>query len=702
MPRRSISLAAWMVGLLCGLFVGPLLAENRLAQETSPYLARHADSPVAWHPWGEEALARAKREQKLIFLSIGYGACHWCRVMDRESFMDPKTAALLNARYVSIKVDREERPDLDSHFMEVLTAMTGSGGWPLNMILTPALQPVYGGSYFPRESGQDLPSLKSVLTAVGDEWQGGREKMLKRLGKLTKWLAEKPALLPEKGEEKVPDPRSAVVSGWESRFDPAHGGIGGRESKSPQPLILSLLLRHAAQGRASLEGNVALLTLDRMAAGGIRDQLGGAFHRLALDRRWQVPQFDIMLLDNALLARVYLEAYQLTGQEQYALVVREVLEDLLQRLRLPGGCFASALAADSGAGMGKYYTWRAEEIVAILGEARATPFMELFFDPVEGVVEGRSVLRLLSGLESLGQSRVELGESRRALLAARGKRTPPLRDDKELTAWNALLISALAQAGGVLQEESYLAAARGCLGEINRLFPASGQLRHSRRGERLGGEVFLDDYAFLVQALLDLYEADFDLRHLQQARTLGEEMLARFQPAAGHLLQLTPKGESRAVPAHTVWEDGSAPAGNSVALVALQRLALFAQDERLEREVEAIRQGLAGHLEKKASNMPELLRLWDYQPDAAVEVVVVGPGKHPGTQALLREVRRRLLPGLVLAQVEPGVAPQGWPLLAGRVMLQGEPTAYVCRNRVCRLPVNRVEDLVKELERKEK
>ncbi|MBF0461769.1 MAG: thioredoxin domain-containing protein [Magnetococcales bacterium] len=687
-----------LLGLLCGLMADVASAENHLLSAISPYLVQQATSPVAWYSWDEAALTQARREQKLIFLSIGYAACLGCRSMDQESFRDPETVALLNAHYVSIRVDREERPDLDGHFMAIVTAMTGSGGWPLNVILTPELQPVYGGSFFPLQPTPEQSSLKTVLTTLQDEWGNHRATLLKRVSKLTAWQAESPPVSPAGSSTEIPDPRPGAVAFWQSRLDDQYGGIGGRESKSPQPLILSLLLRQAARQRQSTQASGALLTLDQMAAGGVRDQLGGAFHRYAVDRRWQVPQFDIMLHDNALLARVYLEAFQLTGRADYALVVREILDDLLRRLRLPGGCFASSLVADKGEG--KYYTWSAAEITSVLEEKPAEPFLELFFDPVEGVVAGRSVLRLLGGLETLEQVRRELRDSRQALLAAREKRAPPALDDKVLTSWNGLLISALARAGGVLQEESYLAAARTCLADLNRVFPSPGQLRHVRRGERLGTEVFLDDYAFLAQGLLDLYEADFNVQYLDQAYALMQVMLDHFQPGVGQPLQLTPQGRETAIPAYTVWEDGGTPSGNSVALVTLQRLALFRNGGPLAKVADAVRQGLAGYLAKQAAGVPELLHLWDYQPESAVEVVVVGARQNPETQALLREVRRHLIPGLVLALIEPGQAVDGqaWPLLTGRGLLHDQPTAYVCRKGVCRNPVNRVADLVQVLE----
>ena len=683
---------------ICCLTVGTVKAENRLIHATSPYLQQHAHNPVDWYPWGPEALERAKKEEKLIFLSIGYAACHWCHVMKRESFSDPATAKLLNAHYISIKVDREERPDLDGHFMAIITSMTGSGGWPLNIILTPELQPIYGGIYFPPKAVYGKPAFKTVLTFIHAEWQSDRESIRKKLKKFEPLLQPEPLAANTKILAAPKNMRADAVHFWRERFDNQYGGIG-RGEKFPQPAILSLFLRQAARNKKIAQAEPALLTLDQMAAGGIRDQLGGAFHRYAVDRRWQIPHFEIMLYDNALLARVYLEAFQLTGQVRYALIVREVLDDLLTRFRQPGGCFISSLDAESGEGEGHFYTWTEEEIIAALGKKHAAPFLELFFDPIESVIEGRSVLQLLDGLETLARSRTELWESRKALLAARQKRPPPARDDKLLTSWNTLAISALARAGAVLQEEKYITAAQTCLNDLNHHSGnIAGQLRHSRRGNRLSTEVFLDDYAFLVQALLDLYEANFDFYMLHQARILANIMLDRFQPASGQPLQLTPLGQPSDIPVRTVLDDSVTPAGNSVALVSLHRLALFSQDKRFEKESEAIRQNLASYLQKQAAVSPELLHAWDYKPNAALKVVLVGAQDHPNTQNFLKEIRRRLIPGLVLALIEPGqkVDTQVWPLFLGRTaQMNNKPTAYVCSHQICHLPVNRVEELAR-------
>ena len=704
--QLSASIIRTLIILLCTLTASTVIAENRLIHATSPYLLQHAHNPVDWYPWGKEALQRAKKENKLIFLSIGYAACHWCHVMERESFTDPATATLLNQHFISIKVDREERPDLDGYFMDILVALTGSGGWPLSMILTPDLQPIYGGTYFPPEPAYGKPSFKGILNFLQSEWHHNSDTILKQSQQITALLKKAHHLTSKMADESktnLQDPRLLAVEFWQSRFDTQFGGLG-EGKKFPQPSILSLFLRHAAHNKDIKQAEPALFSLQQMAAGGVRDQLGGAFHRYATDRRWLIPHFEIMLYDNALLARVYLEAFQLTGEERYALIVREILNDLLSRFRQPDGCFISSLDADSAGKEGIYYTWTQDEIVRILGKDQATPLMELVFDPIDGLVEGRSVLRLLDGINSLTHLRTQLHKSRAKLLDAREQRPAPAKDDKLLSSWNGLAISAFAKAAAVLQVPSYLFAAKTCMESLNRLSGAAtvGQLSHSRRADRLSSEVFLDDYAFVIQALLDLYEATFDVRHLQQARKMANHMLDHFQPASGQPFQLTPKTKTTAIPVQTVLDDGVTPAGNSIALVVLQRLALLSEDQRFNKESKAIRDHLGKYVQNMAATVPELLHAWDFQAESALEVIMIGPRTDPIMPRFLHEVQRRLIPGLVLILVEPDqkVDAKAWPLLTGRTMINNKPTVYVCTNQVCRLPVNQVDELRRQLDAK--
>ena len=727
---------------------------NRLIHEASPYLLQHAHNPVNWYPWGAEALDKAKAEGKLIFVSIGYAACHWCHVMERESFESTTTAALLNRDFIAIKVDREERPDLDGHFMEILNTMTGSGGWPLNMFLTPDLQPVYGGTYFPPEPRYGRPSFNELLTSLQQQWSGDRVEMLKNLAELQSFLRQKlatpkigqaskgaadprlnlgsavrsthltqPIDSPGETEEDLitnkvaatapvspdksidyamhalptTDPRLKSVEFWRERFDLEHGGFG-TENKFPQPLILSMILRRSSTSKNLDIAEPVLLTLDKMAAGGVRDQLGGSFHRYSVDRYWQVPHFEIMLYDNALLARLYLEAFQLTNRSRYRFVVSQVLDDMLARFQLDGGCFISSIDADSDGEEGLYYTWTEEEVVAILAPEAAAEFLEDFVDPMEGTVEGRSVLRLLSDAESIDSLFAKHSASIKKLLALRQKRVPPAVDDKILASWNGLMVSALAKAGAVLQEPRYILAAQRCMSDLLEKSFVEGKPRHSRRGDIVGEVVFLDDYAFIIQALLDLYEANFDLAHLTKARELAGQMLERFQTAAGQPFPLTPKDQPSDLPVRVELEDGVTPAGHSSALVALQRLALFSSDERLEKAAKEHLDNLGGYLEENPFSSPELLWALDFNMESAKEVIISGPFMDTMTQQLLATVRQRFMSGLVLAVVDPAqpADPEQWPLLA-RPMLSEKPTAYVCKDLVCRLPVFTQKDLEKML-----
>ncbi|MBF0368809.1 MAG: thioredoxin domain-containing protein [Magnetococcales bacterium] len=677
---------------------------NRLIHETSPYLLQHAHNPVNWYPWGEEALKKAKEEGKPILVSIGYAACHWCHVMERESFEDTPTAKLLNQHYIAIKVDREERPDLDGHFMDILTTMTGSGGWPLNLILTPDLKPIYGGTYFPPESRHGLPAFKEMLGAIHNAWINDRDDLEKRISGLSQYLEERIAKTIVRGASKSEvDFSQKAAEFWTGRFDPEYGGFG-EATKFPQPSILSFLLRQTAVTGDATFAEMSLMTLDRMAASGMRDQLAGSFHRYAVDRRWMVPHFEIMLYDNALLARLYLEAYRLTGETRYGQVARDIFDDFFQRFRFDDNTFASSLDADSEGEEGLYYTWTEAEVKKLLNKkgreveaaARADDFLERFVDPFEGLVDDRSVLRY-RGEDPVGfqNARDQVADDIQILLKARESRIPPARDDKILTSWNALMVSALAQGGAVLGEPKYLEAAQKALDSLMSSSVKNGQLRHTRLGKKVGEGVFLDDYAFVIQAHLDLYEAAFDLQHLETARKLAHEMLDRFQPATGTALHLTPLDVPRDIPVRVELEDGAVPSGNAVALISLKRLALLTLDPRLEKEGHTIAEGLGQYLERSALSATELLGAWHFGEDQAREVIVTGPPADPATQALLHEIRSRFLPGVVVALNDPGVAVDHdkWPLFPGRAMLEDKPTAYVCRNRVCRLPVTDPKDL---------
>ncbi|GAB0058571.1 hypothetical protein SIID45300_02922 [Candidatus Magnetaquicoccaceae bacterium FCR-1] len=654
---------------------------NRLIHATSPYLLQHAHNPVDWYPWGDEALHKARQEGKLILISIGYAACHWCHVMERESFTDHEVASLLAADYVCIKVDREERPDLDAHFMEILTTMTGSGGWPLHVIATPELLPLHGGTYFPPEPGWGRPSFKQLITLIATQWRERRQALLKDARELRDWLQSRLPGLPKPGGggwnlRPGTDPALAAMLFWTERLDPEWGGFG-EQPKFPQPTILSHFLRQGARGADQALIQPVLDTLDRMAAGGIRDQLGGAFHRYATDRAWQVPHFEIMLYDNALLARIYLEAWQLTGQVRHARVARAILDDLLNRFRLPDGTFISSLDADSAGEEGLYYTWTQDEVIALLGKARGTAFIERFLpDTPEAVVDGRVVVNFLGEPHALWESLDGRAGELAALARERAMRPEPARDDKVLVSWNALMVSALAKVGAALEVPAYLEAARLALGVMLNREP----LHHSWRGDRVASGVFLDDYAFLIQALLDGYEAWFDPLLLRRAETLAMEMLRRFQPVSGAPLQLTPIDMASGIPSRVEWHDGVIPSGLSVAMNVLHRLAARDPGGELARETRCIWTGLEGCWRQGAPMVTEMLWSLEFSGQALCEVVISGQGEQE--LALLREIRRRLMPGLVLSrQVGEGEGERG--VLSVRV----------CRNGACHPSVATVEGL---------
>ncbi|WP_130470365.1 thioredoxin domain-containing protein [Candidatus Magnetaquicoccus inordinatus] len=703
MPQVELSLRRIVLFfLLCllpaGLNAHSAPAAEPLAHSSSPYLAQHSHTPVHWYPWGQEPLTRAKQEQKLLFLTIGATTCQQCRLLEQETFLDHATSSLLNNHFVSILVDRDEHPDLDHYFRMILTAMTGKAAWPLHMVLTPDLQPIYGGSYFPLNGNSEHPSLHTLLTTLLNTWQTDRPTLLTRLSKLSAWLAEQQTLpQPDQTNEEY-DPRPDAANFWRQRLDPQYGSLIGQEQQAPQPLLLSLLLRQAARQKQPGDALPALLALDKMASSGLRDHLAGAFFRLSRDARWQTPLFDILLPDNALLARSYLEAFQLTGKRDYAQVAQEILQDLLQRLQLSGGCFAASLSSDSHSA-NRYYTWSAEEIHTLLGP-QADSFLELTFDPVDSVISGRSVLRLLAGLQTMHNNPEEWQEQRRLLLAARAQRPALFRDEKIVTSWNALTISVLARAATLLQQDQFLAAARNCLTNLQQAFPTPDSLRHSRWGNQHSSTIFLDDYAFLAQAMLDLYEAEFSPSLLDQADALLQEINKRFHTDHSPLFTLTPQPTDSPLPQQTLWEDAHYPSGLAVALISMQRLALFQQGGKWESVLAKIEPHLLSLLKPLPQAAPELLRRWDYLPQSALEVVVVGERSHPDTQLFLKEIRQHLLPGLALVHLEPDLksSPSAWPLLAPRPMLNGKPTVYVCRQQFCRMPVNRLSDLLRELD----
>ena len=694
-------LKSFIPAFLIILAVGSVPAiAGRLADSTSSYLAAHAGDAIGWQPWDGEALAGAERQDKLIFLTLGYAACHWCHVLARTTLKDGDVVETLGRDYVSILVDREERPDLDRHFSDVMLAMAGRSGYPALFILTPNGVPIFASGYLTAKAERGNPGLLEVLHGVAGAWRDERDAILADAHSNRTWMLDNAAhesLGPAEGAGF--DAREDAVRQWSRAFDADYGGFGN-EPKFLRPELLAFLLDEGVRGGDAALLEKVYLSLDQMAAGGVRDQLGGAFHRYAVDRYWQVPHFEIMLAENAWMALLYLSAYQASARPRYAAVAAGILDDLLRRMRLPGGAFAASLDAESGGEEGSFYTWTEAEIRTALGAGRAAEFGAAYLDPVVGLVRGRSVLRLLAAPETLMTREAELAAEREALRRARAQRAAPRRDDKMLTPWNAVTLMALAKAYQILNEQKYLTAAEAVLGQLMPAYPDIAGLTHSRRGARQSPAAFLDDYAFPALALLHLFEADFDVTRLDAARALMAAALEKFQAEAGMPLQLTQLHGPANIQAPMVLDEDGAPSANAAALEALYRLALFGAGGNFEAQAIAISANLRGYLERNAAYATGLLRALGYAPGEAREIVIAGDAAGADTRALLSEVYARPLRGTVVAVVAPSAPSENtrWPLLIARPLLAARATAYVCKNRMCDFPVDSAADLAAQLD----
>jgi uncharacterized protein YyaL (SSP411 family) len=640
---------------------------NRLANETSPYLLQHKDNPVDWYPWGEEALARARDEDRPILLSIGYSACHWCHVMERESFEDEETARLMNERFVSIKLDREERPDIDSIYMEACQAMTGHGGWPLNVFLSPEQVPFYAGTYFPPEPRQGMPSWRQVLEAVAAAWDERREEIREGGQRIAEQLQGGARLRPS-GEDFDPRSLDHAVENLRATFDAANGGFGGAP-KFPPASALELLLRRG-------ETEMAAQTLRAMASGGMYDQVGGGFARYSVDAHWLVPHFEKMLYDNALLARAYLHGWQVTGEQLFRDVTEETLDWALRELRGPEGGFMSALDADSEGVEGKFYVWGLDELVDLAGEDAAA----WFGATSRGNFEGANIPVRGPG-EPEGR-----GEWRRRLYEARARRVWPAIDGKRLTSWNALMIAALAEAGAVLGREDYLDAARDCAGFVlAELREGDGRLLRSWKDGQARLNAYLEDHAYLVEALLTLYESSFEPRWFAAAREIADAMIERFADSEHGGFFETSSDHERLLARRKDLEDHPIPSGNSSAAYALLRLGALTGEHRYEHHAVSVLRLLHELAPRHPQAFAHLLQALDFHLSQPREVALVGDDVRP----LEAVVRARFRPHIVLAGGEAG----GVPLLEGREPIDGRAAAYVCERFACKAPVTEPEEL---------
>ncbi len=679
---------------------------NRLAGETSPYLLQHATNPVDWYPWGEEALERAVREDKPILLSIGYAACHWCHVMERESFEDPRTAALMNASYVCIKVDREERPDLDEIYMSATTALTGSGGWPMTVFLTPRQEPFFAGTYFPNTPRHGRPSFSMLLTRLAEAWANERDDVVQQAKALTEAVRTSASRsVPGAISTSVID---AFVAQEKRLFDEEHGGFGGAP-KFPPSAALSLLLRaHARSGDATTLRMVTR-TLDGMKNGGIYDHLAGGFARYSTDAEWLVPHFEKMLYDNAALARVYVEAYQVTRDPAYAIVVRETLDYVVREMQGAHGGYFSATDADSEGEEGKYFVFSLGEIEGVLGEGDDARLFAGYYDVTDiGNWESRNILhtpRLLVevardlGIEGTPDGlRERIVHAKARVFEARQRRVPPLLDDKVLTAWNGLMIGTMAFAARVLGEARYLESATRAAAMIDAHLRATegGLLRTHREGKsRLGG--YLEDYAYLSDALVDLYEASGEERHLRAAERLAKRLVVAFSQDDSAAFCSTARDHEALLARPADGADGAIPNANAVAARALVRLGAHLGEPALTERAEAALLAHGALVARAQRAFATTLAVLDMLVEPPIEIALTGDPLDPRASALEAVIGATYLPNVLVARGKPGETSE-LPLLAGKDGA-GEPRAYVCRGFACEAPVTTPEALVSTLRR---
>jgi uncharacterized protein YyaL (SSP411 family) len=664
---------------------------NHLVHETSPYLLQHKDNPVDWYPWGDEAIAKARREEKPIFLSIGYSACHWCHVMEHESFESEAIARVLNEHFVSIKVDREERPDLDQIYMNAVQMLTGRGGWPMSVFLTPELKPFYGGTYWPPTGGHGMPGFDQILAAVVDAWKNRREQAVTAAEQLTAEI-QKIGVGGASGDasELSFDLIAAAVQQLQRAFDRTFGGFG-QAPKFPHPMDLQLLLAVYSRNKQPALLDMVRLTLDRMAAGGIYDHLGGGFARYSVDERWLVPHFEKMLYDNALLARAYLDAYLVTGDANYERVVRETLDYVLRDMTDPAGGFYSTEDADSEGEEGLFYTWTPDEIEAVLGEERGATFGRVYDVTDAGNFEGdRSILNLPKSLEQSAailkrtpeELAAELAESRAKLYAVREKRVHPGKDDKVIVAWNGLMIDTMARAGAALGVPDYIIAADAA-GQfiLDHLRRDDGRLLHTWRGGTAKLDAYLDDYAAIANAFVTLYEATGNEKWLGEATQLIDVVLEKFADPAGGFFY-TASDHEQLLARTKELTDSSVPSGNALAASALLRLGkLLGRRDYLDAGTATVAAAVP-IMARAPMAAGQMLLALDRYLGPAHELVLVG-----NSADAVQAVQRSYLPRSVFAvSGDANHLSLLKELFAGKSSPHGEPALYVCENFACQEP----------------
>jgi uncharacterized protein YyaL (SSP411 family) len=678
---------------------------NRLINETSPYLLQHANNPVDWYPWGEEALERARAEDRPILLSVGYSACHWCHVMERESFEDPQIAQLMNDNFICIKVDREERPDIDSIYMTAVQAMTGSGGWPMTVFLTPDGKPFYGGTYFPPEDRGGMPAFPRVLMSISNAYQQRRGDVVQTTEQLVQRMRQVSGASGHSIDPLTDDVMYQAFRGIAGDFDPRNGGVG-LQPKFPQPMTWEFLLRYHVRSDNADSLDMVELTLEKMALGGIYDQVGGGFHRYSTDNFWLVPHFEKMLYDNALLVKLYLHAYQVTGKALYRRVIEETLDYVLREMADPQGGFYSAQDADSEGVEGKFFIWLPQEIISVLGKEDGEIFNRYYGVTPQGNFEGRNILHVVADTaafaSSVGMSDEEfdafLQRTKSKLLEARDQRVHPGRDDKILTSWNGLMLRAFAEAAAVLNRPDYAQAAeRNADFLVSNLMQDGRLLRTYKDGQaRLKG--YLEDYAFLIDGLITLHEVSFGQRWLRHATELGEAMVDLFWDEASGQSYDTGRDHETLVVRPRDFTDNVIPSGSSMAADVLLRLAVITGNAEYRRRAVAGLCSVREIMTRFPAGAGHWLCALDFYLSSPREIAIIGEPEDPATSVLVSEVYRHYLPNRVFVGLSDGEgAIDSVPLLEAREKVNGRPTAYVCQNYVCNLPVNEPQELAKQL-----
>jgi uncharacterized protein YyaL (SSP411 family) len=678
---------------------------NRLAFELSPYLLQHAHNPVDWYPWGDEAFGRARAEDKPLLVSIGYSSCHWCHVMERESFEDEATAALMNELFVNVKVDREERPDVDGIYMSAVQGISGRGGWPMTVFLLPDGKPFYGGTYYPPEDRGGMPGFKKVLLAISEAYQQRRDDVTTQAETITSFIRQQAGIT-----APVDSLDSTILDGAArtliNAFDAIHGGFGGAP-KFPQAMSLEFLLRYHHRTGNGEALAVTEYTLRKMVSGGMYDQLGGGFHRYSVDDRWLVPHFEKMLYDNALLARAYLHAYQVTGHALYRTICEETLDYALAVMQEPRGGFYSAQDADSEGKEGEFYLWTPDEIASAVGSDDAPLVIRYFGVREPGQVEGKSVLTRPADpavvAADIGITIAELDErldrARARMLAVRSRRVPPATDDKILCAWNALMLRTLSEAARALDHTGYRHAAIANAEFLTSELWRGGRLLRSFRGRAADIPGYLEDYGAAADGLLALYQATFDPRWFRAAQEIVDAMLDGFWDETAQVLHDTPSSGDHLIARPKDRWDNATPSGTSLACSALLRLWAYTGDARYESVARAELSQLAGLFADHALGFGELLSVLDFYLTPTDGVAIVGPLTDPRTTALLEVMREPFLPNAVTAAGDPTnpATLEAIPLLEDRPLRDGVPAAYVCHGFICAAPVTAAADLAAQL-----